>query len=255
MLTSFANPAGSALENARLYGELAEREKQLGELVGKLIATQEEERRRVAYEVHDGLTQLAVAGHQHLQAFADDHPPGSKVGPGELDRALELAQWTVKEARRVIEGLRPTALDDFGLAAGLRLLVEEFKNEGWEVGYEEGLGDERLPADIETALYRVAREALTNVRKHAQTSRVHIALTRLPGKVRLEVRDEGSGFDPSAVSKDGGPGERVGLQSMRERIALLGGGLNITSKPGAGTSVVAEVPLPASEETETEHER
>jgi signal transduction histidine kinase len=166
---------------------------------------------------------------------------------------LELAQWTVREARRIIEGLRPTALDDYGLATAVQLLIKELEDGGWEVGYEEALGEERLPAEVETALYRVAQEALTNVQKHARTNRAQITLARLPGKVRLEVKDEGRGFDPSAVSKSGGPGERVGLQSMRERIAPFGGELKITSKSGAGTSLVAEVLLAASEGTEIEH--
>ena len=119
---------------------LAERESQLKALVGRLVAAQEEERRHVAYEIHDGLTQVAIAAHQHLQIFADGHPPGSRVEPGELDRALSLAQRVVREARHVIEGLRPTALDDFGLAAALRLMVEELREEGWEVAYEENQG-------------------------------------------------------------------------------------------------------------------
>jgi signal transduction histidine kinase len=107
---------------------------------------------------------------------------------------------------------------------------------------------------VETALYRVAQEALTNVQKHARTNQAHIKLARRGRKVRLEVRDEGRGFDPATVSGNGGPGERVGLSGMRERVALLGGELKITSKPGAGTSLMAEVPLPASERRETNHE-
>lgn len=224
--------------------QLAESERRLKELVGKLVAAQEEERRRVAYEVHDSLTQVAVAAHQHLQAFADEHPSGSKVRSSELDRALKLAQRTVKEARGVIEGLRPTALDDFGLAIALRQLVEGLKNEDWKIDYKEALGKERLSPEIETALYRVLQEALTNVQKHAHSAKAHVTLVREGKKVRLEVRDEGHGFDPAAASGDsGGPGERVGLSSMRERVALLGGELKITSEPGKGTLVVAEVPL------------
>ncbi|MDQ3941576.1 MAG: PAS domain-containing sensor histidine kinase [Actinomycetota bacterium] len=234
---------------AERTAQLVDRGRQLKELVGKLVAAQEEERRQVAYEVHDGLTQVAVAAHQHLQTFADDHPPGSKVEEGELDRALELARRTVEEARRVIEDLRPTALDDFGLATAVRLQVEELRAEGWKIDYKEAFDEEkRLPAEIETALYRVVQEALANVKKHAQTTEAHLKLERLPTEVRLEVRDEGRGFDPQAAASGdhGGPGERVGLSSMRERVALLGGELKITSTPGAGTSLVAEVPLPVA---------
>jgi PAS domain S-box-containing protein len=250
-LVSLAAQAASALENARLYEELAEREHRLHELVGRMLVAQEEERRRVAYEVHDGLAQVAAAAHQHLQGFAKRHPPGTTRGREELDEALKLIQQAVKEARHVIADLRPTALDDFGLAAALRLQVEELSTEGLQLSYEETLGDERLPATVETALYRVAQEALTNVRKHAQSPRVHLKLERLGRTVRLEVRDWGRGFEADEAKDGGGPGERVGLSSMLERIALLGGDLKVHSRPGAGTSVVAEVPLP---EEETNHE-
>ena len=233
---------------AERTAQLAEREREFKNLVGKLVAAQEEERRRVAYEIHDGVTQIATATHQRLQALASTRSPDVKPEPGELELVLKLAQRTVKEARRVIEGLRPSALDDFGLATAIRQTVEELGKEGWEVDCEEALGEGRLSPEIETALFRIAQEALTNVRKHAGTTKVRIKLERLQGKVRLEVRDEGSGFDPSATSENGGgPGEKVGLSSMRERVRLLGGEVEIRSHPGAGTTVVAEVPLQASE--------
>jgi PAS domain S-box-containing protein len=237
---------------AERTAQLAERERQLSELVGKLIAAQEEERRRVAYEVHDGLAQTAAAAHLYLQAFAEDHPPDSSTGRAELDRALGLVRKTVVEARYVIEGLRPTALDDFGLATAIRLEVEQLRSEGWHVDYEDSLKDERLPPEIETVLYRVAQEALTNARKHARADRARVALTRRGKTIHLEVGDDGRGFDPSSPSSSG-PGERVGLASMRERVALLGGDLKIQSRPGAGTRVIAQVPLTGSEEPEAGH--
>ena len=244
-LTSLASQGAGALENARLYEELAKRERELRDLVGRMLVAEEEERRRVAYEVHDGLTQMVVAAHQRLQIFAEDNPPRSAEGREELEGTIELVRRTVTEARRVIADLRPTTLDDFGLATAVRLQIEELRARGYEAGYEETLGEARLPATLETALFRVAQEALTNVRKHAETDRVRVTLAhRADGIVRLEVRDWGRGFDPTGVTSKGGPGERVGLSSMRERITLLGGELEILSQPGGGTSVVAEVPLP-----------
>jgi PAS domain S-box-containing protein len=245
------------LENrvAERTAQLADRERQLEELVSKLITAQEEERHWLAYEVHDSLIQMAVVTQRYIQTFADSHPPGSKVRPGDLDRALEMARQTVQEARRVVKGLRPTTLDDFGLATAVRQLVEELQNDGWEIGYEETLGKERLPIEVEITLYRVTQEALNNVQTHAQTTAAGVTLTHWGRKVRLEVRDEGRGFDPSAVSGEEGPVERMGLSSMRERVALLGGELEIRSKPGTGTSLVAEVPLPATFEARgTDHE-
>jgi signal transduction histidine kinase len=164
------NQAASALENARLYGELAEREKRLQELVGKIMVAQEEERRRVAYEVHDGLAQVAAAAHQHLQAFAHYHPPPSEEGREDLKHVSELVRQTVGEARRIIADLRPTALDDFGLRSAIRLHLDALRADGWSIDYEDGLDDERLPAATETAIFRVVQEALNNVGKHAGTS-------------------------------------------------------------------------------------
>jgi PAS domain S-box-containing protein len=241
-LISLANQGASALENARLYAELAERENRLQDLLRKLITAQEEERRKVSYEVHDGLAQTAAGAHQILQAFARQHPPDSDKGRKDLDRALKLVQQTVGEARYVIADLRPTALDDFGLAAAVRLQVEKISSQGSRVDYEEALGDERLPSEVETALFRIAQEALTNVHKHAPSARVKVTLRRLNSSVLLQVRDWGPGFEPEKVTDGGGPGERLGLSSMRERVALLGGHLEVHSKPGEGTEVVAEIP-------------
>ncbi len=246
ILESLASQAASALENARLYGELAERERRLQELVGKILVAQEEERRRVAYEVHDGLAQVAAAAHQHLQVFAQFHPPASQEGREDLDRVSKLVRRTVGEARQIIADLRPTALDDLGLEAAIRLELETLRAEGWQISYEGNLDDERLPVPIETAFFRVAQEALTNAVKHARTRRVSLRLEHLhePREaVRLSVRDYGAGFSPEASAKASGPGERVGLSGMRERVALLGGDFRVASQPGAGTLIVAEVPL------------
>jgi PAS domain S-box-containing protein len=245
---SLANQAASALENARLYEELATRGRRLHELVRLLLTAQEEERRRVAYDIHDGLAQTAAAAYQHLQIFARHHPPESPTARDKLQEALELVRHAVGEARQVISDMRPTVLDDFGLAAAIRLQVETLRSEGWEVDYEEALGDGRLPTEMETTLFRVAQEALTNVRKHARSSRAHVTLERSGETVRLLVRDEGRGFRPGDTLNQGGPGERVGLSGMRERVSLLGGRFEIHSEPGSGTSVVAEVGLPDMEE-------
>ena len=141
----------------------------------------------------------------------------------------------------MVKGLRPTTLDDFGLVIAVRQRVEELRNEGWEIGYEETLGRERLPSEVEITL-RVSQEALNNVRKHAQTTAACVALTQRGRKVRLEVRDEGEGSNhrrywPGRSGREGRP-----LHARESRAA--GGEFEIRSKPGAGTSIVAEVPLP-----------
>jgi signal transduction histidine kinase len=223
--------------------QIAEREQRLQDLVRQLQVAQEEERRRVAYEIHDGLAQVAASAHQHLQTYADYHAPASPTGREALQRTVELVQRTVREARRLIAGLRPTALDDFGLGTAIRLEVEVLRGEGWQISYDEDLGDQRLPSTLETALFRVTQEALTNIRKHAGRSPVAVTLDQHEGSVRLSVRDWGRGFSPHGASERPRPGERVGLLSMQERVALLRGKCTVTSQPGQGTHVVAEVPL------------
>ena len=243
ILGSMTSQAASALENARLYGELAEREKRLEDLVGKLLAAQEEERRRVAYEVHDGLAQVAVAAHQRLQAFSRRHPPQTERGGRDLQRVARLVRQTVSDARKIIANLRPTVLDDFGLAAAVSLEIERLREDGYQVDYEEELGDERLPDTVEISLFRIAQEALTNVHKHARTEKIRVELRRRRGEVCLEVRDYGRGFDPTARPIGNGPGERVGVAGMQERIGMLGGEFEIRSKPGEGTSVIVTLPV------------
>src|ERR671921_1871037 len=135
-----------------------------------------------------------------------------------------MLRRTVGEARAVVADLRPTVLDDFGLARALRLQVDRLSGEGIRTTFEEDLGGERLPEAVETALFRVAQEALTNVRKHSRAERVRVALGRTGQALRLEVRDWGRGFAAGGAdgAADGAkgeaePGERVGLASMQER--------------------------------------
>ena len=239
----------SALQARKHQEKLRQSEQKVRDLVRRLLDAQEKERRRIAYEVHDGFTQMAIASYQLLQNFADDYPQASVEATEELDEVIDRLEQTIKEARRVIADLRPTVLDDLGLAAALRQQVDTTcADEGVEVSYEEALGEARLPARLETALFRIAQEALANMCKHAETEQAHVALERVGGSVRLRVRDWGRGFRP-AEEKDGGePGEKVGLSSMRERAALLGGALKLRSEPGSGTLVTVEIPLPGGEE-------
>ena len=244
--TLIRNQAGEAIYGLAMIENIFERKR------AKLL---EAEQHHVAYELHDGLAQVAASAHQHLQAFAGHYRPRSPQARQELDRALELAQRSVREARRLIAGLRPTALDDFGLVAALRLEIEALRADGWTISYEETLGSERLPPIIETTLFRVAQEALTNVHKHAHTTRTHLALEHQDSAVRLEVRDWGDGFEPSAVLHEARPGEQIGLREMRERVEFLGGQLMISSQPGAGTLIVAKVPMPTPDERSASHEQ
>lgn len=232
--TILRNQRGEAIYGLMMLENIIERKR------AKLL---EEERHHVAYELHDGLAQVAVSAHQHLQALASHYHPRSPQARQELDRALELAQRSVREARRLIAGLRPTVLDDFGLATALRLQIEAQRNDGWTIIFDEALGPERLPRKIETTLFGVAQEALTNIGKHSHTTQARLSLGRQDTNVRLEVQDWGCGFEPRTLFKVYRPGEHVGIRAMQERVELLGGRLLVTSQAGVGTLVVAEVPV------------
>lgn len=244
LVADLARRAALALDNTRLHLALAARERELQDLFGRLLLEQEEERRRVAYDVHDGLAQLAASAFQHLQAYEYQHRPRPPREQQELDQVLAVVHQTVREARRMIANLRPTALDDFGLGVAVRRQVDNLRAEGWQIAYRDGLDGERFPAPLETALYRVIQEALNNIRKHARTTCATVALERDGENIRLQVRDEGVGFvsGPSYTASDNG--ERFGLRGMRERVTLLGGIFSVVSEPGSGTRVLATVPIP-----------
>ena len=209
---------------------------------------QEEEQRRVAYEVHEGLAQVASAAHLRLESFSHRDSQDTERSRADLEQALKLIRQTISDARRITANLRPTVLDDFGLPAAISLEVERLREEGYLVEYEQELGDERLPTMAENALFRIMQEALTNTQKHGQTRKVRIELRRREDEVYLEVRDYGRGFDLEATSSPGSElGKTVGLARMREWALLLGGQLKIHTKPGSGTSVVAKIPLPSRE--------
>jgi signal transduction histidine kinase len=244
-LASLAAHAVSAFENAHLYHQVGDREQRLQDALRQLLIAQEDERRRVAYELHDGLAQVAAATHLSLQTFASQYRPRSPQTRAELEKSVDLARRVVREARQVIAGLRPTTLDDFGLERALCLYVQELVKDGWTIGYDPQPGLDRLPGPVETVLYRIAQEALTNIRKHAETLTAIIKLSRHDGQVELEVVDHGAGFQQAARSAEDDPGHRIGLVGMRERAALVGGSCTIESQPGHGTRVLVQIPLPA----------
>lgn len=152
----------------------------------------------------------------------------------------ELVVSTIQNVRRLAVELRPSALDDFGLATAVERLAETFKERtGLRVDLESRLRDDRLPTEVETALYRIVQEGLANIVKHAGAGHVSIVLTQTDRSVSAVVEDDGGGFDPDATSDDS-----LGLVGMRERVGLVGGRLRVESGSGSGTTIAAEVPLP-----------
>jgi signal transduction histidine kinase len=203
----------------------------------RVVSAQELERRRLSRELHDETGQALTSILLGLRALEDAlESDSSRAAAADL---RELVVTTLQDVRRLAVELRPKALDDFGLVPALERLTETFAEQtGIAVDLETGLPEERLPPEIETALYRIVQESLTNVVKHARARRVSILLTRRHGMVAAVIEDDGRGFDPEDTGEEG-----VGLIGMRERLALLDGRVEIESSEGAGTTLVAEVPL------------
>jgi signal transduction histidine kinase len=248
LLAGLATQAAIALENAKLYQAVREKEASLQQLVERMIRAQEEDRRRVAYDIHDGLAQLMVSAHQHLQTFGIYHGNGDVRAEPSLQKGLFMLQKSIEEVRKVIAGLRPSELDDFGLVAALQLTVQNLRDEfNWRVELHDGLDGARLPASVEVTAYRIIQEALTNARRHGQATRARISVVRRGGEVGILVRDWGHGFDTGTLATRDAPGteagHHVGIHGMRERAHLLGGTFTVESAPGRGTTVSVTIPV------------
>jgi signal transduction histidine kinase len=203
----------------------------------RVVAGQEVERRRLARELHDETGQALTSILLGLRAVDEaDKGEGVREAVSEL---RELVVATLQDVRRLAVQLRPKALDDFGLVAALERLAQTFsESSGIKVDLEAGLGDDRLPPEVETTVYRIVQEALTNVVKHAGATKVSILLVRRAGLLTAVIEDDGRGFDPNALGLDS-----LGLEGMRERAELHDGRLTVETSPGSGTTLRVEVPL------------
>ena len=263
LLTSIGSLIAGAIHQARLHGRLAARERASEQFAEQVIAAGEAERRRLASDLHDGITQRLISLSFHLDAAASALAEAPDFTATQLVRARELTWLTLDEARAAINGLRPPVLDDLGLTDALASLARSIG--AIEVAVD--LDDCQLPEHVEIALYRIAQEALQNIVKHAATRQATLELRQAGPQVWLRVSDSGRGFDPAApvpsapppscagasgdeasggkasgddASGDSGTG--YGLRSMAERAELVGGQLEVMSSPGRGTTVIARVP-------------
>jgi PAS domain S-box-containing protein len=238
--------ADLARANEALQAEVRERcraEEARTELLRRLATAQEDERRRISRELHDQVGQQLTSLALGLKVLRD-----SGHGPAPVQGLLERLQKTAEEVGREVHDLalrpRPTALDDLGLPAALQSAVEEWsRRAGVEVDFHSaGLEGRRLPEEADTALYRAVLEALHNTLKHARARHVSVILERRDNHAVAIVEDDGVGFDAEAALT-GKPAGRLGLLGMRERVALVGGALEVESTPGVGTTVFARIPL------------
>lgn len=241
VLEALGNDVAVAIQRARLFEAVRDQEAVARELMQRLLASQEEERRRIAQDLHDHAGQTMTAliiqleqVRQHLDGITK-----SKAAAA-LDQLHALAEQGYEEIRRLVYDLRPLILDEHGLNAAVRSYAEtQLRPAGIEVDLKLiGISD-RLPRDVETAAYRIMQEATTNTLRHAQAKRLEIRIDRRTGWLIVMVRDDGRGFDLD----EGRPRKNLGLQGMRERAGLIGGTVQILSTLGVGTTVMARLPL------------
>ena len=228
----------------RQYRELLERlernEREFRRLGRAVWRVQEDERRRLARDLHDGVGQNLTAIKHRLATIVRGLPEDATETRAALETTIALCGDTLEDTRELSRLLRPPVLDDLGLEAALRWLA---RSQAEASGLDIGADVEALPpldADLQTLLFRVAQEALANIAKHAQARSVLIRAVARGGFVQLQVADDGRGFEPEAALRSGGSG----LGGMRERLRLYDGRLELHSAPGEGTRLRAVVPLP-----------
>jgi signal transduction histidine kinase len=241
MLSTIGSQISEIVANAWLRLKLAEKEQARQMLLESLVEAQEEERGRLARELHDGAGQMLTTLLVRIKTLEKECPtPPLQEG---LQALLDMVSETIEQVRELSYRLRPAALEEFGLPVALGILVEEMTNDlPLTARYLTDLNDETLPSGVEVSLYRIAQEALTNVIRHAQAQLVQVALTQENQAILMSIKDDGCGFDPhmaTAVSDQ----HHLGLISMRERAAIAGGSLTLHTEPGTGTDLLVRLPL------------
>ncbi len=242
LLAAAAERCRLAVAKARLLEDLAAREAQVRQLAGHMFQVEERERRRISAELHDEAGQSLLWVRLQLEMLENSLPESVAGVRGGLQEARAITENAIVEIRRLIAALSPAVLEQLGLGPALRQLAKRFRRlSKMEVRlHAKPLRD--LPAATASALYRLAQECLNNVARHSSASCVNISVDYADGQVRLMVEDDGVGFNlQEALSRRGS----FGLAGMRERVALLGGEFQVSSRPGRGARVSIQLPVPA----------
>lgn len=240
LLSHVASLLATAIEHASLFRELEDKEEALQRMVKRTVAAQEEERRRVATEIHDGVTQQLISIWYRVQACERLLERDLPAARHELEVAKSLIGEALNEARAAIYDLRPATLDDLGLVPAIEALTRRTFGPDVEVNVATDIA--HLPMHLETALYRICQELLNNVRKHAGAGRVEVNLESGRDQIRMIVIDDGTGFDVGAYRKLR-PETSFGLAGVTERVEMVGGKFDLTSEEGKGTRAEIRIPL------------
>lgn len=235
----------SRIERDRLFEAIAQQRQQLRVLNRKLTEVQEAERKELARELHDELGQALTAININLVSIKSALPESCRqLIDEQLAEAAQLTEQTLKQVREMSLDLRPGMLDDLGLVPTLRWYIKRFSQRmNIKTDFQTNGLEERLSPDVETALFRIAQEALTNVARHAQAGRVSVRLAAADNRIQADVQDDGCGFDVATVLNHQADAQGAGLFGIRERVTLLGGELHIDSRAGQGTCLSIEIPL------------
>ncbi len=243
LLKAIAPQLAVAVENARLWEDVQDKEALRTRLLQKVVGAQEDERRRISRELHDelgqGLTSLLVR--LQLLEKLDGHGEAHEIIAG----LKESTTGMLSSIHDLALELRPTILDDLGLVPALAQYIKTCPQHlGIQVDFEVvGSNGTRLPREIETTLYRIIQESLTNVARHAQVKKASILLKFGGDRVAVIIEDSGAGFDMEDVRSHPAEVSRLGIYGMEERVALVGGKVTIETAPGAGTNIYVDIPV------------
>jgi signal transduction histidine kinase len=226
------------------YREIRRTETARWELLQRVLTAQEEERRRIARELHDETTQSLAGLLMRLEAAIARAGKADGKTKDMLTNMKTLTVRTIDNVHKIIFDLRPSILDDLGLLSAVRWYAQNRLSELSIKTRVEVTGEERkIPSQIEAALFRIVQEAINNIAKHAEAQNVILSVEFMDSAIRIEVEDDGKGFDVEAVTLQSDKTQGLGLLGLRERITILGGELRISSQPGSGTHLIIEVPL------------
>jgi signal transduction histidine kinase len=249
---SFGLIAGTVLLLSALRAQQQRDEQQLKcdqELLRRLIELQEQDRRMVAHEIHDGIVQDVVGVHLLVQSIPC--ALGPNADESSVNRIIGLLRKAINEGRRLIREMRPMVLDEQGVIEAIQHLIADFEEHaGLVIAFDHDVQFGRLDARLEGVIFRIVQESLNNVEKHAKTTYAAVRLIQHEDRLELVVRDHGTGFDLAKVPQD-----RFGLRGMRERTRLMGGIAKIESKPSRGTIVSAQFPIGAHHKTLLDREK